>query len=177
MDEINIEIEFQANFKRILFQKYFQILSKKEFNMNTLCKLCKKIQICGIDCRNVLKHFKVCMPSSHDDFLVFSINNLMFSLILFNFYNFYQLHHPEDYKKYQEEVKQSSYEPKGVGDENKIDVEIKENSNKILCTKYYKIIATPGDNMTVVCRTCKFIHHSTNNTFMIFRIHLKVCNI
>lgn len=56
----NIKIDFKTNFHRILFEKYFQILSKVEENITATCKICNSILNCTMNCKQILRHFKVC---------------------------------------------------------------------------------------------------------------------
>lgn len=78
---------------------------------------------------------------------------------------------------YQEEVKQGRYEPEDVGDENAIEVEFEEESNRILFKDFFKVIAKDEKGMAAVCRSCKLIQCSNHKALSNFRFHLRVCNL
>lgn len=56
----NIKINFKTDFHRILFENFFQILSKVEDNITVTCKICKSILECNLNCKQIIHHFKVC---------------------------------------------------------------------------------------------------------------------
>lgn len=56
----NNDSEVDASFKRILFQNYFEKLSKVENDVRASCKKCKSIFRYATTCESLLGHLKVC---------------------------------------------------------------------------------------------------------------------
>lgn len=179
-----IDIEFVENYKRILFEHFFQIVAKDDEKFEAVCQTCKLVKRLNLTscCTCLVRHLKVRICFGNESK---SLDCDIFRRIQFNFrficvtFSTKQEKHDEAYTVYRDKILECGKRPtvcKSIAPKPN-PTDLGAPSQSILFKQYFAIKSRNGSAVTAECKCCAgdvLVNGNIKSTSQ-FSKHLKVC--